>query len=341
MTSVHEDVQNYYGQQLQQSADLKTDACCTKAQIPSFIKEIIKKVHPEVVAKYYGCGLVMPPKLEGCRVLDLGSGSGRDVYILSNLVGAQGYIVGVDMTAEQLDVAKRFIDYHTKEYGFEKVNVEFRLGKIEQLTDDPGLKTNSFDVIVSNCVPGGEFYFSDVYADQPVPEELRQNKVLWGECLSGGICVSDLISGALDAGFTQPILVSKQPIGVNNDELQKLLGAIKFTSCTYRLFKNKPAEESTSVNDKFGALVTYQTPIIHYENEFQFSQAITFKLNSEPQYLNTELVKMLRLSRYSEHFKFDSITDEKQIPNVTEQVIDQPVSNEQSSSSCCCCPGTC
>ncbi|CAM4765411.1 unnamed protein product, partial [Rotaria magnacalcarata] len=91
MTSVHEDVQNYYGQQLQQSADLKTDACCTKAQIPSFIKEIIKKVHPEVVAKYYGCG--------------------RDVYILSNLVGAQGYIVGVDMTAEQLDVAKRFIDY--------------------------------------------------------------------------------------------------------------------------------------------------------------------------------------------------------------------------------------
>ncbi|CAF4822518.1 unnamed protein product, partial [Rotaria magnacalcarata] len=47
-----------------------------------------------------------------------------------------------------LDVAKRFIDYHTKEYGFEKVNVEFRLGKIEQLTDDPGLKTNSFDVIV-------------------------------------------------------------------------------------------------------------------------------------------------------------------------------------------------
>ncbi|CAF4727679.1 unnamed protein product, partial [Rotaria magnacalcarata] len=226
MTSVHEDVQNYYGQQLQQSADLKTDACCTKAQIPSFIKEIIKKVYPEVVAKYYGCGLVMPPKLEGCRVLDLGSGSGRDVYILSNLVGAQGYIVGVDMTAEQLDVAKRFIDYHTKEYGFEKVNVEFRLGKIEQLTDDPGLKTNSFDVIVSNCVPGGEFYFSDVYADQPVPEELRQNKVLWGECLSGGICVSDLISGALDAGFTQPILVSKQPIGVNNDELQKLLGEI-------------------------------------------------------------------------------------------------------------------
>jgi arsenite methyltransferase len=47
----------------------------------------------------------------------------------------------------QLDVANRFIDYHTKQFGFSKQNVEFRLGKIEQLTDDPELKSNSFDVV--------------------------------------------------------------------------------------------------------------------------------------------------------------------------------------------------
>ena len=52
--------------------------------------------------RYYGCGLVFPPKLEGCRVLDLGSGSGRDVYILSSLVGNEGYVFGVDMTKEQV-----------------------------------------------------------------------------------------------------------------------------------------------------------------------------------------------------------------------------------------------
>lgn len=52
--------------------------------------------------RYYGCGLVMPPKLERCQVLDLGSGSGRDVYILSSLVGSEGYVIGVDMTAEQV-----------------------------------------------------------------------------------------------------------------------------------------------------------------------------------------------------------------------------------------------
>jgi arsenite methyltransferase len=353
MTTIHEDVQDYYGQQLQQSSDLKTDACCSKATVPSFIKDILKKIHPEVLARYYGCGLVFPPKLQGCRVLDLGSGAGRDVYILSSLVGDQGYVVGVDMTKEQLDVANRFIDYHTKQFGLSKPNVEFHLGKIEELTDDAQLKTNSFDVVVSNCVvnlspdkkkvlqqvyemlkPGGEFYFSDVYADRPVPEELRQNKILWGECLSGALCESDLISSALEIGFTRPILVTQESIGVSNKDLEKLIGDIKFTSCTYRLFKNKSIEDSSIPDPQLGTLVTYQTPITDDENEFQLDQSITFELNGQPQYLNTDLTNILRNSRYTNHFKFDPVTDEKQIPNSANQ--------SSSSSSCCSCrPGTC
>ena len=119
MTNIHAEVQDYYGQQLQKSEDLKTDACCSKAKVPLFLRKIIERVHPDVIARfvsslselssnlvpgrYYGCGLVFPPKLEGCRVLDLGCGSGRDVYILSSLVGAEGFVVGVDMTKEQVD----------------------------------------------------------------------------------------------------------------------------------------------------------------------------------------------------------------------------------------------
>lgn len=102
MANIHSDVQNYYGEQLKQSSDLKTDACCTKVVVPLFIRKILGRIHPDVIAKYYGCGLVVPPKLENCRVVDLGCGSGRDVYIVSNLVGAQGFVVGVDMTKEQV-----------------------------------------------------------------------------------------------------------------------------------------------------------------------------------------------------------------------------------------------
>jgi ubiquinone/menaquinone biosynthesis C-methylase UbiE len=73
-------------------------------------------VHPEVSRRYYGCGLVCPPPLEGCRVLDLGSGAGRDVYLLSQLVGPGGAVVGVDMTAEQLAVAREHQAFHAEAF---------------------------------------------------------------------------------------------------------------------------------------------------------------------------------------------------------------------------------
>ena len=58
-----------------------------------------------MTARYYGCGLVCPTLLDGLKVLDLGCGSGRDVYALAQLVGENGLVVGVDMTEEQLNVA--------------------------------------------------------------------------------------------------------------------------------------------------------------------------------------------------------------------------------------------
>ena len=58
--------------------------------------------HVVLSDRYYGCGLVFPEAVESCTVVDLGSGSGRDCYILSKLVGETGLVTGVDMTAEQV-----------------------------------------------------------------------------------------------------------------------------------------------------------------------------------------------------------------------------------------------
>ena len=86
-------VSNYYGKELSSSDDLKTNACCTAGAPPQYIQDCIKNIHPEVVSKYYGCGLCLPQyPLEGAKVLDLGSGSGRDVYIASQLVGPTGKV---------------------------------------------------------------------------------------------------------------------------------------------------------------------------------------------------------------------------------------------------------
>ncbi|KRT56762.1 methyltransferase domain-containing protein, partial [endosymbiont of Ridgeia piscesae] len=104
-------VKAYYGQELQGSHDLKTNACCTDAQMPQRLRKALANVHDEVMARYYGCGLVAPDLLQGMRILDLSSGSGRDCYALAQMVGENGYVLGVDMTEEQLAVANRHLDW--------------------------------------------------------------------------------------------------------------------------------------------------------------------------------------------------------------------------------------
>ena len=136
-----DDVKDYYGKTLQHSSDLKTDACCTLDQPADYLKTIFSKIHSEVHARYYGCGLVAPESLRGLRILDLGSGSGRDAYTLSALVGEHGSVVGVDMTDEQLAVATQHIDFHRQAFGYQKSNVEFHKGYLEKL-DALGVKSS-------------------------------------------------------------------------------------------------------------------------------------------------------------------------------------------------------
>ena len=209
---MHSEVKNYYGEVLQSSADLKTSACCTTEPLPAYLKAALGNLHAEVVARYYGCGLVVPEALEGTSVLDLGCGAGRDVYTLSRLVGSEGQVVGVDMTVEQLAVARKYRDWHADRFGYPASNVEFIEGTLEKLSEC-GLGDNRFDVIVSNCVinlvtdkqavmeqawqllkPGGEIYFADIYADRRVPEALTTDPVLYGECLSGALYWKDFHS---------------------------------------------------------------------------------------------------------------------------------------------------
>lgn len=249
----HEIVQDYYGKTLQGSDDLQTDACCTPQALPPRVRAALAKIHPEVAGRYYGCGLVMPDLLEGTRILDLGSGSGRDVYALAQLAGPEGSVVGIDMTPEQLAVAEAHRGWHAERFGYD--NTAFHEGLIERLDDLP-LEPESFDVIVSNCVvnlamdkaavlggahrllkPGGEMYFSDVYAERRVPDGLRSDPVLYGECLAGALYWNDFLGLAREAGFADPRVVESRPLAVTNPELAAKLGPVTFRSVTCRLFR--------------------------------------------------------------------------------------------------------
>jgi len=133
----HDSVQDYYGKVLQSSSDLKTNACCSPQAMPGYLKGILSKLHGDVLTRYYGCGLIAPQALTGARVLDLGCGAGRDVYALSAMVGEDGLVVGVDMTPEQLAVAREHQEFHREAFGHGRINTEFHEGYIETLGDLP------------------------------------------------------------------------------------------------------------------------------------------------------------------------------------------------------------
>lgn len=309
-------VQDYYGKQLQSTADLKTTACCDASDMPEWLKPLLSRIHPDVLSRYYGCGLVCPALLQGLRVLDLGCGSGRDVYALSQLVGPEGEVVGVDMTDEQLDVAQSQQDWHAKAFGFN--NVRFMKGFIEKL-DELDLQPNSFDVIVSNCVvnlspdkaavlsgihrllkPGGEFYFSDVYSDRRVPDTVRNDSVLYGECLGGALYWNDFLRIAHATGFADPRLVEDRPLEVTDPHLARQTGNLRFYSVAYRLFK---LEQLESACEDYGQAVIYRGTVPHNPHSFALDKHHDIETGRVfPVCGNTW--RMLHDTRFADHFTF-------------------------------------
>ncbi len=311
-----ESVQNYYGKVLQHSNDLKTSACCDVSSMPDWLKPLLAKLHSQVTERYYGCGLVAPAVLEGARVLDLGSGSGRDCYLLAQLVGSQGQVVGVDMTPEQLAVANAHLQYHAEQFGF--ANVEFRQGYIENL-DALGLSDASFDVIVSNCVinlspdkdsvlreayrllkKGGELYFSDIYADRRLPAALREDELLYGECLGGALYWNDFHHLAKRHGFADPRLVEDRPIAITDPKLAAKLGNTRFYSATYRLFKLDDLEPAC---EDHGQAVIYHGGISAAPHSFVLDKHHHIETGKVfPVCGNT--YRMLHDSRFAPYFSF-------------------------------------
>ena len=311
-----ENSRHYYAKVLSGSADLKTDACCTIDAPPVAVRDALSLVHPDVKMRYYGCGLVVPEAIKGSRILDLGSGSGQDAYVLAQLVGEAGSVVGVDATATQLAVATEHLDWHRARFGYARGNVRFIEGDIERL-DALALEPESFDIIVSNCVinlvadkravfnaahrllkPGGELYFSDVYADRRVPAHLLDDPVLHGECLSGALYWGDFLKVAKQAGFTDPRLCTDRPLAIDDARIAAMLEGVKFFSATYRLFKLNDLEPEC---EDYGQAVVYRGTVPGHPHVFALDRKHLIETGRVFPICGNSW-KMLAETRFASHF---------------------------------------
>ena len=268
-----ESIKEYYGEILKDKDDLKTGACCPVDSMPEHLKQIIEKIHPDVQDRFYGCGSPIPPIIEGKTVLDLGCGTGRDCFILSKLVGPSGKVIGIDMTDSQLTVAKRYAKYHQKQFGLPNVNTVFIHGMIEGLAAI-GIENDSIDVVISNCVinlspfkervfseifrvlkPGGELYFSDIFADRRIPQELRNDPVLLGECLGGALYREDFRRLMEKTGFRDHRITHANRVDLEDEEIIRKVGMVNFTSETIRAFKLEGLEDRC---EDYGQIATYR-----------------------------------------------------------------------------------
>jgi SAM-dependent methyltransferase len=152
---------------------------------------------------------------EGEVVVDLGSGGGLDIFLAAQKVGPAGKAIGIDMTPEMVDLARRNAEKGNDGKGYP--NVEFHLATIDKLP----LADNSVDCVISNCVinlapdkpavfreiarvlkPGGRLAVSDIALKQDLPAELRDNLMAYVGCISGALAIDEYRTGLSEAGFS-------------------------------------------------------------------------------------------------------------------------------------------
>jgi arsenite methyltransferase len=184
---------------------------------------------PEGANLGLGCGnpVAIASLKEGETVVDLGSGGGFDCFLAAEKVGEKGKVVGVDMTPEMIDRARRNLTKSRHK------NVEFRLGEIENLP----VADNTADVIISNCVinlspnkkrvfeeafrvlkPGGRLMISDIVLLKELPEKIKNSAKAYISCVAGAMMKNEYIALIEKIGFEKVKIVEEMHFGLEDFE---------------------------------------------------------------------------------------------------------------------------
>ena len=351
MTDLRQEVSDYYSKvTTEDEGKMKTNICaCSTENMPKKIRGLRRGLPKEIKSHFYGCGSPIPNVVEGLTILDLGCGTGLDCYILSSLVGENGKVIGVDMTDDQLDIANKYKDEMAEKYGYSQSNVEFKKGYIEDLKSI-GIEDDSIDIVISNCVinlspfkeevfkeifrvlkRGGELYFSDIFADRRIPEEISNDEILRGECLGGALYTEDFRRLMEKVSFEDYMTISSSKSSIGNKEIKQLLGNINFYSDTISAFKIPDLIEDKC--EDYGQFAKYLGGIENNEHYYDLDTKFRFyKDKAEKVCGNT--AAYLTETRYEKYFEVYG--DRTNHFGKFENCGTTNDKKEENSSGCCC-----
>lgn len=313
----HANARDYYGRVLRSAGDLKTSACCELSRPPAWLRPFLANVAAEILARSYGCGSPIPLALGRRTVLDLGCGTGRDVYLAAQLVGPEGRVIGVDFTPGQLEVARRHLEAQMRAFGYSQANVGFLEGPLEDL-GALGVQDETVDVVISNCVlnlcrdkeavlaevfrvlrPGGELYFSDVFASRRLPPELVNDPDFHGECLGGAWYWEDFRRMLARLGCPDFRVCSRSTLDLGDESMRLRAEGVTFESATIRCFKLASLEDRC---EDYGQAVTYLGTLPECPRRFELDPGHVFE-TGRPERVCGNTAAMIAETRFAPHFE--------------------------------------
>jgi SAM-dependent methyltransferase len=220
---IKKEVKKRYGQFAEQGSSCCPDYSCCDI---GYSIEDIKYLPSDISEFSLGCGnpVALSDIKEGEVVLDIGSGGGLDVFLTSKKVGRNGRVIGLDMTEQMVEKARK--NAIKGNYN----NVEFKLGEIEDIP----VKDNSIDLVMSNCVinlvpdkekayreihrilkPGGRFVISDLVTEKELDESIINNPEKLVACVGGALTEKGYIGAIKKAGFKNVNILKKNSMVVS------------------------------------------------------------------------------------------------------------------------------
>lgn len=282
--------------------------------IPGEARDKLYNVSAEIKNLFHEFGAPMPPLMEGCTVVDLCCGSGRDTYLAAQLVGETGKVIGVEPNAERLIIAQKYLDQEMKQFGYAAPNVELLNGVPEDLAAIPD---DSADIVISNCTfnlspdkeayvrevkrilkEDGEWYFTDVFTGRRIPTELAKNVEQRADRLAGAMFVGDFRRLVQRNGFNDPryLMNFKTPL---TDSERDTYGDVEFATLTVRILNSNWSED---VCESYGETVTYDGSLPDYPEFFLFEHNIKFPAGKECTVCGN-VTSVAAHSRYAKVFK--------------------------------------